>query len=448
LVDDEKAIRDSLRMVLEYERYRVLEAASGDEALAAVRRSLPDAVLLDIKMPEMDGLEVLSALRDRGYEMPVIVVTGHGDIDTAIEATKKGAFDFFEKPLQRDRVLLSLRNALEAYRLQQESSNLRRQPDELIGTSPIMRGLRETIAKAAPANATVLIVGESGTGKELVARALHRQGTRSQRPLIQVNCAAIPDELIESELFGHEKGSFTGAVRKQLGKFVAADNGTIFLDEIGDMSPRTQAKVLRVLQGGEVEPVGAQQVFEVDVRVIAATNRKLEEEMAEGRFREDLFYRLNVVPIESPALREHLEDIPELVDYFVRRYATINNCRPKEFSDDALTYLKALPWKGNVRELKNVIERVLILSSDTEITDKELLQTVGGGRRDLSSVLATAQTLKDFREAAERLFLVEQLERHDWNVTRTARSIGTPRSNLYKKMEQYGIQRQVAADNG
>jgi two-component system nitrogen regulation response regulator NtrX len=441
LVDDEKAIRDSLRMVVEYEGYRVLEAANGDEALAAVRRSSPDAVLMDIKMPEMDGMEVLASLRERGYEMPVIVITGHGDIDTAIEATKKGAFDFFEKPLQRDRVLLSLRNALESYRLQQESSSLRSQPDELIGSSATMRRLRETISKAAPSHATVLIVGESGTGKELVARALHRQGSRSQRPLIQVNCAAIPDELIESELFGHEKGSFTGAVRKQVGKFVQADSGTIFLDEIGDMSPRTQAKVLRVLQSGEVEPVGAQQIADVDVRVLAATNRNLEEEMAEGRFREDLFYRLNVIPIVTPPLREHLEDIPEFVDYFVRRYANINNCRAKDFSDSAVESLKGFPWKGNVRELKNVIERVLILSAESEITEKELRDIIGGGRRDLPSVVATAQTLKEFREAAERLFLVEQLDRHEWNVTRTAQSISTPRSNLYKKMEQYGIQR-------
>jgi two-component system nitrogen regulation response regulator NtrX len=447
VVDDEKAIRDSLRMVLEYEGYRVLEAASGDEALAAARRSSPHAILLDIKMPEMDGLEVLGSLRERGYEMPVIVVTGHGDIDTAIEATKKGAFDFFEKPLQRDRVLLSLRNALESYRLQQESGALRNRPDELIGSSRALRRLRETITKAAPAHATVLIVGESGTGKELVARALHRQSARSQQPLIQVNCAAIPEELIESELFGHEKGSFTGAVRKQAGKFVLADTGTIFLDEIGDMSARTQAKVLRVLQSGEVEPVGAQRIAEVDVRVIAATNRLLDEEMAEGRFREDLFYRLNVIPIQTPPLREHLEDIPELVDYFVRRYATINNCRQKEFSAGAITFLKGLPWKGNVRELKNVIERVLILSSESEITEKELEQSVGGGRRDLTSVVATAQTLKEFREVAERFFLIEQLDRHEWNVTRTAQSIGTPRSNLYKKMEQYGIQRQVVGDD-
>jgi two-component system nitrogen regulation response regulator NtrX len=446
VVDDEKDIRESLRMVLEYEGYRVREAASGDAALTEARRSSPDAILLDIKMPEMDGLEVLGSLRERGYEMPVIIVTGHGDISTAVEATRKGAFDFFEKPLQRERVLLSLGNALEHYRLQQESAVLRGQPDELIGTSTALRSLRATIAKAAPANATVLIVGESGTGKELVAKALHRQGTRSQRPWVQVNCAAIPEELIESELFGHEKGSFTGAVRKQLGKFVAADSGTIFLDEIGDMSARTQAKVLRVLQSGEVEPVGAQRVIEVDVRVIAATNRELEEEISEGRFREDLFYRLNVIPIRTPPLREHLEDIVELVEYFVRRYATVNNCQPKEFSDDALEHLRSLPWKGNVRELKNILERALILSSASTITRDELLRGVEGGPPDLKSVVASAKTLKEFREGAERVFLIEQLKRHDWNVTQTARSIATPRSNLYKKMEQYGIQREPIPD--
>ena len=446
IVDDEEAIRESLRMVLEYEGYRVREAGNGEKALSEVRRVPPDAVVLDIKMPEMDGMEVLRSLRERGYEMPVIVVTGHGDITTAIEATKQGAFDFFEKPLQRDRVLLSLRNALESYRLQQDSSSLHAQPDELVGSSGVMKRLRDTIAKAAPSGATILIVGESGTGKELVARAIHRQGSRAQKPLIQVNCAAIPEELIESELFGHEKGSFTGAVRKQVGKFVAADGGTIFLDEIGDMSPRTQAKVLRVLQNGEVETVGAQQVSKVDVRVIAATNRNLEEEIESGGFREDLYYRLNVIPIRTPPLREHLEDVSELVEYFVRRYANVNNCRPKEFSADALEHLESQPWKGNIRELKNILERVLILSSGDGDIDKSMLaKTLGSGRQEMGSLLGSATTLKEFRERAERLFLLDQLERHDWNVTRTARSISTPRSNLYKKMEQYGIQRDSKA---
>lgn len=441
IVDDESAIRDSLRMVLEYEGLKVVEASSGDQGLQQVRRVQPDAVLLDIKMPELDGLQVLQLLRERGYEMPVIIITGHGDISTAIEATRKGAFDFFEKPLQRDRVLLSLRNALESYRLQQESQTYQVRADELIGSSEPMRKLRETIKKAAPSTATVLITGESGTGKELVSKGLHLLGSRRDRPFVQVNCAAIPDELIESELFGHEKGSFTGAVRKQVGKFVAADGGTIFLDEVGDMSPRTQAKVLRVLQNGEVEPVGSHQLVRVDVRVLAATNRALEEEIAEGRFREDLYYRLNVLPIATPPLREHLEDIPELVDYFVRRYAAANNLRPKEFSDSAIRKLQTMEWKGNIRELKNIVERLLILGEDASIEGSDVAASFGGQQNDLTALLGSATTLKQFRETAERLFLVEQLEKNDWNVTRTAKAIETPRSNLYKKMEHYAIQR-------
>jgi two-component system nitrogen regulation response regulator NtrX len=328
LVDDESAIRDSLRMVLEYEGYRVEEAAGGPQALARMGDRLPDAVVLDIKMPEMDGLDVLRAMRERGYDMPVLMVSGHADIATAVEATRLGAYDFIEKPLQRDRVLVSLRNAVESARLRAENRSLGNEPETLIGAAVAIRRLRDTIEKAAPTNATVLVTGESGTGKELVARAVHRGSARRDRPLVQVNCAAIPEELIESELFGHEKGSFTGAVRKQMGKFVAADGGTIFLDEIGDMSARTQAKVLRVLQNGEVEPVGAERTVQVDVRVVAATNRDLEAEIAAGRFREDLYYRLNVIPIRTPALRERLEDVPMLVEYFVRRYSDANHCRP------------------------------------------------------------------------------------------------------------------------
>jgi len=446
IVDDESAIRDSLRMVLEYEGLNVVEASSGDQGLQQVRRVQPDAVLLDIKMPELDGLQVLQLLRERGYEMPVIIITGHGDISTAIEATRKGAFDFFEKPLQRDRVLLSLRNALESYRLQQESQTYQVRADELIGSSEPMRKLRETIKKAAPSTATVLITGESGTGKELVSKGLHLLGSRRDRPFVQVNCAAIPDELIESELFGHEKGSFTGAVRKQVGKFVAADGGTIFLDEVGDMSPRTQAKVLRVLQNGEVEPVGSHQLVRVDVRVLAATNRSLEEEIAEGRFREDLYYRLNVLPIGTPPLREHLEDIPELVDYFVRRYAAANHLRPKEFSDSAIRKLQTMEWKGNIRELKNIVERLLILGEDAAIEGSDVAASFAGQQNDLTALLSSATTLRQFREASERLFLVEQLEKNDWNVTRTAKAIETPRSNLYKKMEHYTIQRAGSND--
>ncbi len=441
VVDDEESIRESLRMILEYEGYRVREAAAGGEALESIRKAAPDAVLLDIKMPEMDGLQVLKAIQDRGYDMPVLIITGHGDVSTAVEATQGGAFDFFEKPLQRDRVLVSLRNAVDSYRLLQDSRQGRAEADDLIGSSSALSQLRAVIDKAAPTPATVLITGESGTGKELVARAIHLKSARRDKPLVQVNCAAIPDELIESELFGHEKGSFTGAVRKQVGKFVAADGGTIFLDEIGDMSARTQAKVLRVLQNGEVEPVGAQKVVQVDVRVVAATNRDLEEEIKEGNFREDLYYRLNVIPIRTPRLRDHLEDLEEIISYFVRRYSVENNYRARELSAEAIEHLKSLPWRGNVRELKNVVERLLILSSDDPISKNDVIAVLGGAQPELAATVMSAQTLKQFREAAERLFLLQKLEENEWNVTRTAQAIETPRSNLYKKLDQYEIKR-------
>jgi len=442
VVDDEESIRDSLRMILEYEGYRVEEASGGAEALARLADRPPDAVLLDIKMPEMDGLTVLGKLRERGYDMPVLVISGHGDISTAVEAIRLGAYDFFEKPLQRERVLLSLGNAIDTQRLRTENRSLKPGVEDLVGESAAMQQLRETMAKAAPTPATVLVTGESGSGKELVARALHAGSPRSKKPLIQVNCAAIPEELIESELFGHEKGSFTGAVRKQVGKFVAADGGTIFLDEIGDMSARTQAKVLRVLQNGEVEPVGASEISTVDVRVIAATHRDLEDEIAEGRFREDLYYRLNVIPVRTPPLRERLDDIPLLVEYFVRRYAAQNNYKEKTFDDGALEHLKALPWKGNVRELKNLVERLLILSPGDTVSREDILQTTGGAGPELSSALMAIQTLREFREVSERMFILRKLEESDWNVTQTAQSIDTPRSNLYKKMEQYDIKRE------
>ncbi len=441
IVDDEASIRESLRMILEYEGYRVDEAKSGPEALVKIAERAPDAVLLDIKMPEMDGLAVLAAMRERGYEVPVLMISGHADVNTAVEATRRGAFDFFEKPLERERVLLSLRNAVSAHRLQSENRVLRHEPDDMVGTSPAMKRLRETIEKAAPTPATVLITGESGTGKELVARAIHNQSPRRDRPFVQVNCAAIPDELIESELFGHEKGSFTGAMRKQMGKFVAADSGTIFLDEIGDMSARTQAKVLRALQSGEVEPVGAAGSIRVDVRVVAATHQDLENAISEGDFREDLYYRLNVIPVRTPPLRERMDDVPHLVSYFVRRYAEANNYRAKEFSAEALDHLKTLPWKGNIRELKNLVERLLILSPEQVIDKQDVISSAGGARPEISESLLAIKTLREFRDMSERLFLVHKLDENGWNVTQTAQSVETPRSNLYKKMEQYDIRR-------
>jgi two-component system nitrogen regulation response regulator NtrX len=445
VVDDEAAIRDSLRMILEYEGYRVEEAATGREALVRAAERPLNAMILDVKMPEMDGLEVLRAVRERGLDVPVLFISGHGDIATAVEATRRGAFDFLEKPLQRDRVLLALRNAVETDRLQRENRHLRPEPEELIGESAAMRELRRTIERAAPTTATVLVTGESGTGKELVARAIHRASQRHAHPLVQVNCAAIPEELIESELFGHEKGRFTGAVRKQIGKFVAADGGTVFLDEVGDMSARTQAKVLRVLQDGEVEPVGASTTVHVDVRVVAATNRDLPKDIEAGRFREDLYYRLNVIPLHTPPLRERLEDLPLLVAHFVDRFAREHGYPRRRFAPEALAYLASLPWRGNVRELRNLVERLLILATGESIGPQDVAAVTGAGvEPELETALLGHKTLREFREASERLFLVHKLREQNWNVTKTAQMIDTPRSNLYKKMEQYEIRRDGA----
>jgi len=450
VVDDESTIRESLRMTLEFEGYRIEEAAHGVEALQIVRERPPDAIVLDLRMPEMDGLTTLRELRERGYDMPVVVISGHADVPTAVEATRRGAFDFFEKPLERDRVVLSIRNAVESWRLRKEARDEGVETpggSDLVGSSGAIRRLRETVERTAPTPATVLVTGESGTGKELVARAVHELSPRRDGPFVRVNCAAIPEELIESELFGHEKGSFTGAVRKQIGKFVAADGGTIFLDEIGDLSARAQAKVLRVLESGDVEPVGAEKMVQVDVRVVAATHRNLESEIAAGRFREDLYYRLNVVPIRTPALREHLEDLPLLVEHFARRFSESAGYRRRSFSEEALALLGQQAWKGNVRELRNVVERLLILSAGEEVRGDDVAAVVGGGRVELAQAFHGLKTLREFREQAEKLFLLQKLEENGWNVTRTAAAIETPRSNLYKKLDQHGIRRREESED-
>ena len=453
VADDEADIRSSLRMILEYEGFELAEASSGPEAIQRVEALHPDAALLDIKMPRMDGLEALAELRRREPELPVVMISGHGTIQTAVEATRLGAFDFMEKPLERDRVLLVLRNAIEQRRLLVENRDLRLSFEEsfrLVGASPALLQAQEAVARAAPTRASVLITGESGTGKELVARAIHRNSTRAGKPFIKVNCAAIPEELIESELFGHEKGAFTGAVREQMGKFVQADGGTIFLDEIGDMSLKTQAKVLRVLQDGEVEPVGAAKSFTVDVRVIAATNKNLLEEIRGGRFREDLYFRLNVVPIQIPALRERREDIDALGKHFADAFCRGNNYRPKTFAPDALAALRALPWPGNVRELRNAVERLIIMTPGDTVRASDLpaglgLELAGGRREDGAGSIVVrhaGSTLQAFKDAAERAYLVEKLRENEWNIAATAKAIDTPRSNLYKKLEAYGIARE------
>jgi len=448
VVDDEAAIRDSLRMTLEYEGYEFVGAATGQEGLALVEREAPDLVLLDVKMPGMDGLEVLDRLRAMNEALPVVVISGHGTISTAVEATKKGAFDFIEKPFASERVLVSLRNALDQGRLRDENRSLKKAVEvrhQMIGDSAGLKQVMAAVGRAAPTNATVLIQGESGVGKELVARTIHRNSLRSRERFVQVNCAAIPEELIESELFGHEKGSFTGAVRRQTGKFVEADGGTIFLDEVGDMSSRAQAKVLRVLEAGEVEPVGAARVRQVAVRVIAATNRDLTESIKEGRFREDLYFRLNVLPVRTPPLRERSDDIPELTEHFTRLFSQRDNRKPRRFASSALSVLKARSWPGNVRELKNLIERVLIMADSDPIEARDLPPEALVSPTEISERGLLLATLSEFKEYAEREFLVAKLRENGWNISRTAEVIHTPRSNLYKKIEHHKISREADA---
>jgi two-component system nitrogen regulation response regulator NtrX len=444
VIDDEAEIRRSVRMILEYEGYDVLEAASGPDGVALAERESPDLVFLDIKMPGMDGLEALQRIRAANETLPVVIISGHGTVSTAVEATKLGAFDFIEKPLASERVLVTIRNALDQTRLADENRSLKRAVEvrhQMVGESAALRQVWDAIKRAAPTNATVLLLGESGVGKELVARSIHRNSLRSRERFVQVNCAAIPEDLIESELFGHEKGSFTGATEKQIGKFEQADRGTIFLDEIGDMSAKTQAKVLRVLQEGEVERLGSARTIKVDVRVIAATNKDLEQEIENGTFREDLYFRLSVIPIRVPPLRERREDIPALVRHFADLFSREHNRRPQRFSPAALEYFQRARWKGNVRELRNTVERLIIMTPGDSIDVDDLREVVRleskGGPSDNDK--DRPGTLREFKESAERAFLVGKLRENNWNISKTAEVIGTPRSNLYKKLEQYGI---------
>src|SRR5580765_919344 len=459
VIDDEAEIRRSVRMILEYEGYEVIEASSGPEGVTLAEREAPDLVFLDIKMPGMDGLDALQRIRTSNDALPVVIISGHGTVSTAVEATKAGAFDFIEKPLASERVLVTIRNALDQTRLRDENTSLKRAVEvrhQMVGESPALKQVWDAIKRAAPTNATVLLLGESGSGKELVARSIHRNSLRSRDRFIQVNCAAIPEELIESELFGHEKGSFTGATEKQVGKFEQADHGTIFLDEVGDMSAKTQAKVLRVLQEGEVERLGSARTIKVDVRIIAATNKNLEEEIEKGHFREDLYFRLAVIPIQVPPLRERPEDVALLVRHYMEYFSRENNVRPKRMSQAALDALGRYRWKGNIRELRNTVERLNIMTSGDVIDLPDLPESVrspaawsqgsSGGGSGLAAPKpgaeggdAKAGTLREFKENAERMFLVGKLRENGWNISKTAEVIGTPRSNLYKKLEQYQI---------
>ena len=447
IVDDEQGIRAALGQLLEYEGYEVRAVANAVDGITEYEKWRPHLVFLDVKMAGIDGLEALKRLRQLDPAATVVMISGHATIQTAVEATQLGAYDILEKPLDTDRILVTLRNALEHLSLHEENARLKQTIEsryEIVGKSYAIRALIDRIEKVAPTDARVLITGENGTGKELVARAIHRQSPRAKQPFVEVNCAAIPSELIESELFGHMKGSFTGAVTDRAGKFEQANGGTLFLDEVGDMSLAAQAKVLRVLQDGQVTRIGGAKPIAVDVRVLAATNKTVEDEIAAGRFREDLYYRLNVVPLQVPPLRERREDIPLLVVHFVATLSSREGMAPRAIAPDAVERLVELDWPGNVRELRNTIERLLILAAGPRITAADVDRLVGRRAVETTGLgsLTEIRTFEEFKQAAERAYLLAKLREFDWNVSETARALEMPRSNLYKKIERYALVRE------
>ena len=452
IVDDERPIRRTLREILEYEDYDVEEAEDGEAAVAMLRKGRYDLALLDIKMPKIDGLDVLRMATDEVPETPVIMISGHGTIETAVEATRRGAFDFIEKPPDLNRLLVAVRNALDRGQLAVENRRMKSVLSEqqetdltpILGDSGPIRAIKDTIARVAPTEARVLVTGENGTGKELVARHVHAQSGRRGGPLVEVNCAAIPSELIESELFGHEKGSFTGATKQRIGKFEQADGGTLFLDEVGDMSLAAQAKVLRALQESRITRVGGDRSIPVNVRVVAATNKDLLAAVEAGAFREDLYHRLAVILIHVPPLRERRADVPTIARHIAERIGRRNALPPKAFADDALAALSRLDWRGNVRELHNVVERLLILSEGETVTARDVERFAGAGGVGGSPAQGLLEQYDDFtayRDRAVELFLHYQLEKHGWNVSRTAETIGIQRSHLYNMMGKFEIER-------
>ena len=441
IVDDESEIRSSLQGVLEDEGYRTLLAESAEDCLSTLDRKPVDVIMLDIWLPGMDGLEALERIVDMDDAPEVIMISGHGNIETAVRATKLGAFDFLEKPLSIERTLIVLKNAIDAKRLRSENLEYKKQfqaRSVIVGDSIPMKALRQQISLMAPTNGRVLIYGESGTGKELAARAIHAQSLRKDEMFVEVNCAAIPEDLIESELFGHRAGSFQGATSDKEGKFQKADGGTLFLDEVGDMSLKTQSKVLRTLDEGRFVPVGEEEAIIADARVIAATNKDLEDEISKGNFREDLFYRLNVIPFYVPPLRERKEDIPLLARFFLKEFSQTYNRRPKEISDDALDALMRYTWPGNVRELRNLIERIVIMNPAVAKLERKHLPTLvyrEGGRKNVTEF----SSLHEARAAYERAYILKKLDENLGSVTRTAEVLGLERSHMYRKMKALGI---------
>jgi two-component system nitrogen regulation response regulator NtrX len=442
IVDDEKSICQSLGAILADEGYEVLTAGSGEEALKVIGDELPSLVLLDVWLPGIDGVETLEIIKSDYPQVRVIVMSGHGTIETAVKATKLGAFDFIEKPLSLEKVIIGVNHVFELIRLEEENKLLKQkmiQEYELTGVSPPIEELKEMINIVAPTNAWILIMGENGTGKELVARSIHKQSRRFGKPFIEVNCAAIPEDLIESELFGHEKGAFTGATEKRRGKFDLAHEGTLFLDEVADMSLKAQAKILRILQEKKFERVGGSTIIPTDVRVLAATNKDLEKEMEEGRFRQDLYYRLNVIPLRILPLRERKEDIPFLVDRFLKEFSLKEGEAEKALEEDALAKLMEHNWPGNVRELKNIVERLVIMAPNPMITAKDI-PTLMKGQQVTETAEDDANSFQGAKMEFEKHYIVKKLQEYDGNISKTAEAIGLERSNLHRKIKKYSLE--------
>jgi len=462
IIDDEASIRQTLAGALSDEGYRPLLAPNALQGIEIAKKQHPDVILLDIWMPEMDGLTALNEMRQQGIQTPVIIMSGHGNVETAVKATKLGAFDFVEKPVELDRILVLIRNALSAHDLIEENQALRKQLSArrpIVAESPSMKHIQDLVKRVAPTSGSVLITGENGTGKEVIAQTIHALSTRFKKPFIEVNCAAIPEELIESELFGHEKGAFTGAIQLRRGRFDLADNGTLFLDEIGDMSLKTQAKILRILQEQKFERVGGHETHSVDVRVIAATNKDLKHEITRGAFREDLYFRLNVVRIHIPPLRERKEDIDPLISFFLKEFAGVHQKSVREISDEGLKLLQKYSWPGNVRELRNLIERFVILQGPgdekTPISIDEIKihlgdasfshgSSPGDGKNKEATpgviAMSTGQSLKDAKSEFEREYIIQALKDNAWNISKTAQVLGIERSYLHRRIKSFGIE--------
>ncbi len=445
VIDDEREICESIKMILEYEDYLVDYTTDSYKGLQKIEYGNYDALLLDIQMPGKNGFEVLNWLLEKEIDMKVIMISAHASVENAVKSTKLGAFDFLEKPIDREKLLISVRNAVEQSGLVKENKKLKKElfsSEKIIGNSTVIKSIFETIKRVAKTDARILITGENGTGKELVAQELHRQSSRSNKEFIEVNCAAIHHELIESELFGHEKGSFTGAVKQHIGKFEQADGGNLFLDEIGDMSLQAQAKVLRAIEEGKIERVGGNAKIEVNVRIISATNKDLMEEINKGNFREDLYHRLNVIPIHIPPLRERKDDIPLLIEHFSKIICDKNKYVQKKYSDAALKALQSLSWKGNIRELKNVVERIVIMVPKAEINEKDISMFMPVQGSNADDLLNISNSFQEFKEKAEKAFIIKQLNANGWNISKTADILGIQRSHLYNKLKKYEIEKE------